>query len=64
MTSTYLVFYEADTYNPNRTYPQNFNRYARVKRVDTLDEARTFAQTVKNPTITDGINTMKRYPLT
>jgi hypothetical protein len=63
MTNTYLVFYTADTYNPFRSYPQNYNRYARVQRFNTLEEAREFAQTVKNPTITDGINTMKHYPL-
>ena len=63
MNQTYLVFYRADSYDPTRTYPQNFNRYARCQRFDTLAEARVFAQTVKNPDIRDGVNTMKRYPL-
>lgn len=63
MTNTYLVFYKADNYNPYKSYGQNFNRYARTHRFNSLEDARAFAKTVKNPTITDGINTMKHYPL-
>lgn len=63
MENTYLVFYKADNYNPYRSYPQNYNRYARVKRLNTLEEARKFAKTVKNADIRDGINTMKKYAL-
>lgn len=63
MENTYIVFYEADTYNPYRSYGQNFNRYARAKRFDTLEEAREFAKTVKKADIRDGVNTMKKYSL-
>ena len=63
MEQTYLVFYRAENYNPYKTYGQNFNRYARVKRFSTLEDAQNFAKTVKNADIRDGINTMKKYPL-
>lgn len=62
-TTSFIVFYEVDTYNPNKTYPQNFNRYARHKYFATLEDAQAFAKTVKKPDIRDGVNTMKRYPL-
>jgi hypothetical protein len=63
MTNTYLVFFIADNYNPYRSYPKNYNRFSRVQRFNTLEEAQQFASTVKNPDIRDGVNTMKKYPL-
>ncbi|MEE1155745.1 MAG: hypothetical protein UH241_11375 [Acutalibacteraceae bacterium] len=63
MEKTYLVFYTADNYNPFRSYPKNYNRFSRVQRFNSLEEARNFAKTVKNADIRDGVNTMKKYAL-
>jgi hypothetical protein len=47
----YRVHYKKDNYNPYKTYARNANRYAACKVVDTLEEAREFAATVKNAEI-------------
>ena len=47
----YRVFYKRDNYNPHKTYARNANRYAACKTVDTLEEAKEFAATVKNAEI-------------
>ena len=56
----YRVFYKRDNYNPYKTYSRNANRYAACKTVDTLEEAKEFAATVKNAEIytTTGIKVM------
>ena len=42
----FTVFYKADSYNPNRTYFQNQNRYARSKSFTNRAEAEAFAKEV------------------
>lgn len=42
----FTVFYKKESYNPHKTYPQNYNRYAGSKSFKTENEARTFAETV------------------
>ena len=42
----FTVFYKSNTYNPNRTYFQNQNRYARSKNFSTKAEAEIFAKKV------------------
>lgn len=46
MKSIFTVFYKADSYNPNRTYFQNQNRYARSKCFTNRAEAEAFAKEV------------------
>ena len=46
MTTIFTVFYKANSYNPNRTYFQNQNRYARSKSFATKAEAEAFAKEV------------------
>lgn len=59
----FIVFYVADNYNPYRSYGQNFNRYARHKNFESLEDAREFAKTVKNAEIRGFVNTMEKYTL-
>lgn len=56
----YRVHYRRENYNLYRTYARNANRYAACKIVDTLEEAKEFAATVKNAEIytTTGIKVM------
>ena len=47
----YIVYYKRDSYNPQHTYPQNFNRFVGSKCFTTVEEARSFAETVAEPHI-------------
>ena len=56
----YRVHYRRENYNPYKTYFKNANRYAACKVVDTIEEAREFAATVKDAEIytTTGVKVM------
>lgn len=56
----FRIHYLRDNYNPYKTYARNANRYAACKIVDTLDEAKEFAKTVKDAKIytTTGVKVM------
>jgi hypothetical protein len=42
----FTVFYKKTSYNPNRSYYQNQNRYAGSKSFATLEEAVAYSKTV------------------
>lgn len=46
MKPIFTVFYKVNSYNPNRTYFQNQNRYARSKCFTNRVEAEAFAKEV------------------
>jgi hypothetical protein len=49
--NTFAVTYSRATYNPFRSYPQNYNRYRATRIVVGLEAAKEFAATVPNATI-------------
>ena len=51
--NTFSVTYDRASYNPFRSYPQNYNRHRATRVVVGLEAAREFAQTVEKPVIRD-----------
>jgi hypothetical protein len=56
----FTVFYKKESYNQNKSYPQNCNRYVGSKTFKMLEEATAFASTVNATNIIDARIGIKR----